>query len=81
MEAAESLFKCLEQVPDARKAGRVRRPFQAIPRLTRLGLVCGQTTMALFPRMHLPALKDPLGFLGTIRPMPPLSPHPSRGTV
>ena len=35
-------------------------------RLTLLGLVCGQTTMAhiaLFARMHWPALKEPLGFL------------------
>ena len=34
-------------------------------RLTLLGLVCGQTTMAhiaLFARMHWPALKEPLGF-------------------
>ena len=41
-------------------------PFQAILRLTLLGLVCGQTTMAhiaLFARMHWPALKEPLGFL------------------
>ena len=38
----------------------------AILRLTLLGLVCGQTTMAhiaLFARMHWPALKEPLGFL------------------
>ena len=35
-------------------------------RLTLLGLVCGQTTMAhiaLFARMHWPTLKEPLGFL------------------
>ena len=41
-------------------------PFQAILRLTLLGLVCGQSTMAhiaLFARMHWPALKEPLGFL------------------
>ena len=66
MEAAESLFQCLEQVPDPRKARGVRHPFQAILRLTLLGLVCGQTTMAhiaLFARMHWPALKEPLGFL------------------
>ena len=34
-------------------------------RLTLLGLVCGQTTMAhiaLFARLHWPALKEPLGF-------------------
>ena len=38
---------------------------QAILRLTLLGLVCGQTTMAhiaLFARMHWPELKEPLGF-------------------
>ena len=66
MEAAESLFECLEQVPDPRRARGVRHPFQAILRLTLLGLVCGQTTMAhiaLFARMHWPVLKEPLGFL------------------
>ena len=66
MEATESLFKCLEQVPDPRRARGVRHPFQAILRLTLLGLVCGQTTMAhiaLFARMHWPALKEPLGFV------------------
>ena len=71
MAAAESLFKCLEQVADPRKARGVRHPFQAILRLTLLGLVCGQTTMAhiaLFARMHWPALKEPLGFL---RDQPP----------
>ena len=63
---AESLFECLEQVPDPRRARGVRHPFQAILRLTLLGLVCGHTTMAhiaLFARMHWPALKEPLGFL------------------
>ena len=58
MEAAESLFECLEQVPDPRRARGVRHPFQAILRLTLLGLVCGQTTMAhitLFARMNWPA--------------------------
>ena len=44
--AAESLFKSLEQVPDPRKSRGVRHPFQAILRLTLLGLVSGQTTMA-----------------------------------
>ena len=66
MEAAESLFECLEQVADPRRARGVRHPFQAILRLTLLGLVCGQTTMAhiaLFARMHWPALREPLGFL------------------
>ena len=35
-------------------------------RLTMLGLVCGQTTMAHiahFAGMHWPVLKEPLGFL------------------
>ena len=62
----ESLFQCLEQVPDPRKARGVRHPFQAILRLTLLGLVCGQTTMAhiaLFAKMHWPVLREPLGFL------------------
>ena len=71
MEAAESLFGCLEQVSDPRRARGVRHPFQAILRLTLLGLVCGQTTMAhiaLFARMHWPELKEPLGFL---RDQPP----------
>ena len=66
MEAADSLFECLEQVADPRRARGVRHPFPAILRLTLLGLVCGQTTMAhiaLFARMHWPALKEPLGFL------------------
>ena len=71
MEAVESLFGCLEQVSDPRRARGVRHPFQAILRLTLLGLVCGQTTMAhiaLFARMHWPVLKEPLGFL---RDQPP----------
>ena len=66
MGAEESLFQCLEQVPDPRKARGVRHPFQAILRLTLLGLVCGQTTMAhiaLFAKMHWPVLREPLGFL------------------
>ena len=71
MEAAEALFQCLEQVSDPRMARGVRYPFQAILRLTLLGLVCGQTTMAhiaLFARMHWLVLKEPLGFL---RDQPP----------
>ena len=66
MGAEESLFQCLEQVPDPRKARGVHHPFQAILRLTLLGLVCGQTTMAhiaLFAKMHWPVLREPLGFL------------------
>ena len=38
MGAAESLFECLEQVPDPRRARGVRHPFQAILRLTLLAL-------------------------------------------
>ena len=44
----------LGQVSDPRMAREIRHPFQAILRLTLLGLVCGQTTMAhivLFARM------------------------------
>ena len=66
MGAEESLFRCLEQVPDPRRARGVRHPFQAILGLTLLGLVCGQTTMAhiaLFAKMHWPVLREPLGFL------------------
>ena len=75
MEAAESLFDCLGQVSDPRKARGVRHPFQGILRLTLLGLVCGQTTMAhiaLFARMNWPALREPLGFLREHPPTPPL---------
>ena len=71
MEAAESLFACLDQIPDPRRARGVRHPFPAILRLTLLGLVCGQTTMAhiaLFARMHWATLKEPLGF---VRDEPP----------
>ena len=71
MDASESLFGCLERVADPRRARGVRHPFQAILRLTLLGLVCGQTTMAhiaLFARLHWPALKEPLGF---VRDHPP----------
>lgn len=71
MEAAESLFECLEQVKDPRKARGVRHPFQAILRLTLLGLVCGQTTIAHiahFSRLHWETLKEPLGF---VRDQPP----------
>ena len=71
MEAAESLFQCLEQAADPRRAREVRHPFQATLRLTLLGLACGQTTMAhiaLFARMHWPLLKESLGF---VRDHPP----------
>lgn len=62
----ESLFGCLEEIPDPRKARGVRHPFQAILRLTLLALVSGQTTLAhiaLFGEMHWAKLKDPLGFV------------------
>ena len=71
MEATESLLECLEQVKDPREARGVRHPFQAILRLTLLGLVCGQTTMAQmarFARMHWSTLQEPLGF---VRDRPP----------
>ena len=51
--------------------GAGRSQILAILRLALLGLVCGQTTMAhiaLFARMHWPALKEPLGF---VREHPP----------
>ena len=38
MEAAESLFECLEQVADPGSARGVRHPFQGILRLTLLAL-------------------------------------------
>ncbi len=63
--AVESLFKSLEQIPDPRRARGIRHPFQAILRLTLLGMVSGQTTMAhiaLFGKLHWPELKEPLGF-------------------
>ena len=72
-EAAESLFKSLEQVPDPRKSRGVRPPFQAILRLTLLGLVSGQTTLAhiaLFGQLHGQTLKEPLGLRSR-----PDSPH------
>ena len=79
MEEMESLFRCLEQVADLRRARGVRHPFQAILRLTLLGLVCGQTTMAhiaLFARLHWPVLREPLGFVMDHLPTPPPSPAP-----
>ena len=60
-EAAESVFKCLEQVLDPRMARGIRHSFQAVLRLTLLGLACGQT-IALFARMNWPLPKEPLGF-------------------
>jgi hypothetical protein len=69
--AAESLFECLEEIADPRKARGIRHPFQAVLRLTLLGLVSGQTTMAhlaLFGEKHWAKLKEPLGF---IRDRPP----------
>ena len=57
----------LGQVSDPRMAREMGHPFQAILRLTLLGLICGQTTVAhiaLFARMvstpdvHAPASQD-----------------------
>ena len=64
--AVESLFGCLAEIRDPRKARGIRHPFQAILRLTLLGLVSGQTTMAhiaLFGEKYWPRLKGPLGFV------------------
>ena len=64
-EATASLFQCLEEISDPRKARGVRYPFQGILRLTVLALVSGQTTMAhiaLFGEKQWPQLKEPLGF-------------------
>ena len=66
MDAAQSLFRCLEQIPAPRKARGVRHPFQAILRLTLLGLIGGQTTMAhiaWYGQLHWPELKEALGFV------------------
>ena len=63
--AAGSLFKSLERIPDPRQRRGVRHPFQAILRLTLLGLVSGQTTMAhiaRFGELHWSELREPLGF-------------------
>ena len=64
---AQSLFRYLEQLPDPCQARGIRYPFQPIVRLTILGLIGGQTTMAdiaCYGKMHGPTLKDPLGFVG-----------------
>ena len=64
--AAESLFKCLEQIPDPPRARGVRHPFQPILRLTLLGLVISQTTMAhiaRFGQLNWDRLKNPRGFV------------------
>jgi len=64
-EATASLFECLEEISDPRKARGVRYPFQGILRLTVLALVSGQTTMAhiaLFGEKQWEHLKEPLGF-------------------
>lgn len=63
--SAECLFRYIEEIPDPRKARGIRHPFQAVLRLTLLGLVSGQTTMAhiaLFGEKHWAKLKEPLGF-------------------
>lgn len=64
-EAVESLFQCLEGISDPRDPRGVRFPFQGILRLTVLGLVSGQTTMAhiaLFGEKQWEKIKEPLGF-------------------
>ena len=64
MEAAESLFKCLEQVADPRKARGVRHPFPD-PALDPAGL--GLWSDHHGPHRPLrqiwPMLKEPLGFV------------------
>ena len=72
--AAQSLFHCLEQIPDPRQARGVRHPFQAILRLTLLGLVSGQTTMAhiaWYGRLHWETLRSAFGGLGFVRDQAP----------
>ena len=64
-KATEPLFECLEGIKDPRDARGIRHPFQSILRLTVLGLVSGQTTMAhiaLFGEKQWGKLKEPLGF-------------------
>ena len=71
--AAESLFKSLEQIPAPRRARGVRHPFQVILRLTLLGLVSGQTTMAhiaLFGKLHWKEFKEAFGFARALRTPP-----------
>ena len=75
--AAQSLFHCLEQIPDPRQARGVRHPFQAILRLTLPGLVSGQTTMAhiaWYGRLHWETLRSAFGGLGFVRDQ---APHPT----
>ena len=77
--AAQSLFHCLEQIPDPRQARGVRHPFQAILRLTLLGLVSGQTAMAhiaWYGRLHGETLKEPLGFVRDQAPRRAAPHHP-----
>ena len=64
---AGSLFKSLERIPDPRRRRGVKHPFQALLRLTLLGLVSGQTTMAHPPQADLVrevALADAAGAFG-----------------
>ena len=62
--AAESLFKSLEQIPDPRRARGVRHPFQAIVRLTLLGLVSGQTRHGAYSVVRETALAGVEGAFG-----------------
>ena len=66
MEAAESLFECLEQVPDPRMARGVRHPFQAILRDAGPG------------GPHRPFARMNSGPLGFLRDHPPHSTTISR---
>ena len=72
--AAQPLFHCLERIPDPRQARGVRHHFQAILRLTLLGLVSGQTTMAPYCLVRAAPLGDIAGTLG-FRARPGSAPH------
>ena len=56
-----NLFSRAEQVPDPRKARGVRHPFQAILRLTLLGLVSRPNSPG---QLHWQTLKEPLELAG-----------------
>ena len=54
MDASESLFDCLEEVADPRRARGIRHPFQAILRLTLQALRQAQGAASLHgPRRHV----------------------------
>ena len=75
MEAAESLFQCLEEVLDPGMAREVRHPFRTILRLTPLGLVCGQTTIAHMPLFAVMNCATPMSLLGSSGTSTPLHHH------